>query len=712
MSQPTTTLDLFDTLPLADRVAKLRQEIERHQYAYYVLDNPTIPDVDFDAMFRALEAIEDAHPEYLDSTSPTQRVGGVAQSKFEPAKHYRPMLSLGNAFEDEEVGTFESRAQELLANPDALVYAAEPKFDGMAMSLVYEDGQFVRGATRGDGETGEDVTANVRTIRNVPLDIRPACRALGIPVPDRIEIRGEVLMARKDFEKVNEALREAGQPTMANPRNAAAGSMRQLDARITAKRRLSFFAYALGVIDGFDRGQSHSESMQILKQLGFQVTELAQVVKGQEGLLGYYNRIGAARDSLPFDIDGVVYKIDRYDQQEALGWVSRSPRWAIAHKYPAQEALTILEAIDIQIGRTGSATPVARLTSVQVGGVMVANATLHNLDEIIRKDIRIGDTVIVRRAGDVIPEVVGPVLEKRPGNAIKFEMPDCCPSCASKIIRPEGEAVARCSGGFSCMEQRKGGLSHFVQRKAMDMDGLGDTHLENAAEAGLVKTPADLFRLSVDDWCTLPRMGEKLAKRIVEQVELSKTRPLNRFLFALGIRQVGETTAKDLARHFGSLDGLMAAKADDLEKIEGVGPVVARSIEAHFADPINRSIVNDMLVQGVAPTHDAPAVTDENSALAGKTFVITGSLSVGRDEMAAMIEAAGGKISGSVSKKTNYVVAGAEAGSKLKKAEDLGVTVLDEDGIRALLAAGPSADAAAEPEPVAAPARAPRGPRM
>jgi DNA ligase (NAD+) len=708
MSQPTTTLDLFETLPLADRVAKLRQEIERHQYAYYVLDNPTIPDVDFDAMFRALEAVEAAHPEYLDSTSPTQRVGGVAQSKFAPAKHYRPMLSLGNAFEDEEVGAFEGRAQELLANPEELRYAVEPKFDGMAMSLVYENGVLVRGATRGDGETGEDVTANVRTIRNVPLDIRPACERLGIEVPERIEVRGEVLMARKDFEKVNEALREAGQQTMANPRNAAAGSMRQLDPRITAKRRLSFFAYALGVIDGFDRGDAHSESMQTLAGLGFQVTDLAEVVVGQAGLLDYYRRIGAARDSLPFDIDGVVYKVDRYDQQEALGWVSRSPRWAIAHKYPAQEAMTPLIAIDIQIGRTGSATPVARLQPVNVGGVVVANATLHNLDEILRKDVRIGDTVIVRRAGDVIPEVVGPVLEKRPDNAIKFEMPDCCPSCASKIIRPEGEAVARCSGGFSCMEQRKGGLSHFVQRKAMDVDGLGDTHLENAAEAGLVKTPADLFRLSVADWCTLPRMGEKLAKKIVEQVELSKTRPLNRFLFALGVRQVGETTAKDLARHFGSLEKIMDATAEDLEKIEGVGPVVAKSIEDHFSDPVNRAIVDDMLGQGVAPTHDAPSVTSANAAIAGQTFVITGSLSVSRDEMAALIEAAGGKISGSVSKKTNYVVAGAEAGSKLKKAEDLGVTVLDEDGIRALLA-GPSADADVD---ASAGVAAPRGPRM
>ncbi len=702
MSLPTTTLDLFETLPLADRVAKLRQEIERHQYAYYVLDNPTIPDVDFDAMFRALEGLEAAHPEFLDASSPTQRVGGVAQSKFAPAKHYRPMLSLGNAFEDDEVGDFDRRGREGLASSTELEYAVEPKFDGMAMSLAYENGVLIRGATRGDGETGEDVTANVRTIRNVPLDIRPACAAAGIPVPELLEVRGEVLMARKDFEKVNDAQREAGQQPFANPRNAAAGSMRQLDSRITAKRRLSFFAYALGVVDGFERGASHDDSMKTLKQLGFQITDLADVVVGQAGLLGYYNRIGAARDSLPFDIDGVVYKVNRYDQQEALGWVSRSPRWAVAHKYPAQEVMTPLLGIDIQIGRTGSATPVARLEPVSVGGVMVANATLHNLDEIIRKDVRIGDTVIVRRAGDVIPEVVGPVLEKRPAHAKRFIMPDCCPSCASQIIRPEGEAIARCSGGFACMEQRKGGLSHFVQRRAMDIDGLGDVHLENAAEAGIIKTPADLYGMSVDDWCSLPRMGAKLATRIVDQVEASKTRPLNRFLFALGIRQVGETTAKDLARHFGSLDGVMNATAEELEQIDGVGPVVAKSIAAHFADPTNRGIVDAMLAQGVAPSHDAPVVTNANSAVAGQTFVITGSLSIGRDEMAALIEAAGGKVSGSVSKKTHYLVAGAEAGSKLKKAQDLGVTVLDEDGIRSLLA-GPSADAAPEVS---------RGPRL
>lgn len=703
MSQPSTTLDLFETLPPTERVARLRKEVERHQHAYYVLDNPTIPDVDFDALFRALEAVEAAHPELFDPTSPTQRVGGVAQSKFAPAKHLRPMLSLSNAFEDEEVSDFDRRTREGLEGDDTVEYAVEPKFDGLAMSLTYEDGLLVRGATRGDGETGEDVTANVRTIRNVPLSIRDACQELGIPVPRLMEVRGETLMARKDFEKVNEELRASGAQTLANPRNAAAGSMRQLDSRITAKRRLSFFAYALGVVDGFDRGDSHDASMKILSKLGFQVTDLAEVVVGQDGLLDYYNRIGRARDSLPFDIDGVVYKVNRYDQQEKLGWISRSPRWAVAHKYPAQEAMTPLLDIEIQIGRTGSATPVARLEPVSVGGVMVANATLHNLDEIRRKDVRIGDMVIVRRAGDVIPEVVGPVLEKRPANAREFVMPDCCPACSSAIVRPEGEAVARCSGGFACMEQRKGGLSHFVHRRAMDIDGLGDVHLENAAETGLIQTPADLYRLSVEQWCSLPRMGAKVATRIVEQVEASKTRPLARFLFALGIRQVGETTAKDLARHFGSLDALMSATADDLEKVDGVGEVVAASIVSHFANPTNRAIVDDMLALGVAPEHSGPVAGGGAVDFTGKTFVLTGTLpSMGRDEAQALIEAVGGKVSSSVSKKTSYVVAGAEAGSKLAKAQELGVTVLDEEGLIALLK-GPQADA----EP-AAPSRGPK----
>lgn len=687
MSLPETSLNLFENLPLTDRVRRLSEEIERHQHAYYVLDNPTIPDVDFDRMFRALEGLEKAHPHLLSASSPTQRVGGVAQSKFPPIRHHKPMLSLSNAFEVDEVSDFSRRAEETLGAPVAdLEFAVEPKFDGLAMSLTYRNGVLETGVTRGDGETGEDVTANVRTIRSVPLDIRRACEEQGVPVPELLEVRGEVLMARKDFEKVNQELRADGENTLANPRNAAAGSLRQLDARITAKRRLSFFTYALGVTDGFDREETHEASMQKLRRLGFMVSDLAQVVVGQAGLIGYFDHIGRERDRLPFDIDGVVYKVNNYQQQEKLGWISRSPRWAVAHKFPPQERMTKLLDIEVQVGRTGAQTPVARLEPVSVGGVMVANATLHNLDEITRKDIRIGDMVIVRRAGDVIPEVVGPVLSERTPSVRKFIMPSHCPDCGSAVVRSAGEAVARCSGGVKCMAQRKGGLQHYVQRRAMDIDGLGDVHLDNAAEAGLVTTPADLYRLTLSQWCSLPRMGDKLARRIMEQLEASKERPLNRFIFGLGIRQVGETTAKDLARRFGSMEALMAASQEDLEKIDGVGPIVAASVVEHFSSPATLAIAEDLLALGVCPAAAPAAAPTGGVSLEGQTFVLTGTLpTLKREEAQALIEAAGGKVSSSVSKKTSYVVAGTEAGSKLTKAQDLGVAVLDEAGLQALL---------------------------
>lgn len=686
---PSPALDLFDSLPLPERIQRLREAVQVHQHAYYVLDNPTIPDADFDVLFRTLEALEAAHPQFDDPASPTKRVGGQVQSKFQPAKHYKGMLSLGNAFEDEEVADFSRRATEALGLDDAAIeFSAEPKFDGLALSLAYRHGVLERGATRGDGETGEDVTANVRTIRSVPLDIRPACARLGIPVPELLEVRGEVLMTRKDFERVNQQLRAAGEKPLVNPRNGAAGSLRQLDPKITASRRLSFFAYGMGVVDGLEKGPTHSASMQILAQLGFQVSDLMEVVRGQQGLLGYYQAIGRARDSLPFDIDGVVYKVNDYALQEAWGFVSRSPRWAVAHKYPAQEQATTLEAIDVQVGRTGAITPVARLTPVMVGGVMVANATLHNLDEIARKDVRIGDIVIVRRAGDVIPEVVGPVLERRPAHARQFQMPSACPECGSAVVRPEGEAVSRCSGGLACLAQRKGLLAHFVQRRALDIDGLGDVHLDNAVDMNLVASPADLYRLDVAQWCQLPRMGVKLATRIVEQLEQSKNRPLARVIFGLGIRQVGETTAKDLARHFGSLEAVMAATQEELEQINGVGPIVARSIVEHFANPANAQVVRDLMGLGMAPEAPASTAPVGGVSLAGQTFVLTGTLpTLTREQAQALIEAAGGKVSSSVSKKTSYVVAGEEAGSKLAKAKELGVTVLDEEGLQHLLAA-------------------------
>ena len=681
------TVDLLhETLPPAQRASALRADIERYSKAYYELDDPLIPDVDFDRVFRALEALEREHPHLARSDSPTQKVGGAAQSTFAPVKHEAPMLSLSNAMSEDEVDDFSSRGAEALGlDADEIAYSAEPKFDGLAMSLLYVNGKLTRGATRGNGETGEDVTENIRTIKNIPKDIRAACRAKGIEVPARLEVRGEVLMPRAAFEALNDRCRQNGEKTFANPRNAAAGSMRQLDSTIAAQRGLEFYAYALGVVDGLDLGKSHHEALEVLQDLGFPMSGLSRVVKGQRGMLEYFNEIGAKRDSLPFDIDGVVYKVDNYDLQKKWGWVSRSPRWAVAHKFPAQEAMTVCRDITIQVGRTGAATPVARLDAVFVGGVMVENATLHNLNEIRRKDIRIGDVVIVRRAGDVIPEVVGPVLEKRSPEVIEFQMPSCCPECDSPLELPEGEAVSRCSGGFSCSAQRKAGLEHFVARRAMDVDGLGDVHLENAMAAGFVQDPADLFEwgASVSNWCQLPRMGEKLAQKIVNQLEEAKTRPLARVLFALGIRQVGETTAKTLAKRFGSLRALAAADMDTLMTVDDVGPSVAKSIVDWASNDRTRHLLDRLEAAGLAP--EAP-VAVAGAGLDGKTFVLTGSLpGMSRDQVQALIEEAGGKVSGSVSKKTHFVVAGEDAGSKLKKAQELGVAILDLDGLLAML---------------------------
>ena len=691
MAQASSSL-LHETLPPTERVAKLRSDLDRYAKAYYDLDEPLIPDVDYDRVFRALEALEEQYPHLARSDSPTQKVGGAAQSTFAPVEHLAPMLSLSNAFEDEEVDGFGARGSEALGvSPDEIVYSAEPKFDGLAMSLLYENGKLVRGATRGDGQTGEDVTENIRTIANVPKDITAACRAQGIDVPARLEVRGEVLMPRDSFEQLNERCRQAGEKTFANPRNAAAGSLRQIDAKIAASRGLAFYAYALGLVEGLDLGQSHHEALSRLRELGFPVSDLAQVVKGQSGMLQYYREIGAKRDSLPFDIDGVVYKVDDFKQQKKWGWVSRSPRWAVAHKFPAQEAMTPLRDITIQIGRTGAATPVGRLDPVFVGGVMVENATLHNLNEILRKDVRIGDMVIVRRAGDVIPEIVGPVLSQRPANARVFEMPSNCPDCNSKLELPEGEAISRCSGGFSCSSQRKAGLEHFVHRRAMDIDGLGEVHLANAMEAGFVQDPADLFEwgASVSNWCKLDRMGEKLASRIVDQIELSKTRPLARVVFSLGIRQVGETTAKSLAKTFGSLDNLLAADIDSLMCINDVGPSVAKSIVDWASNPRNRALVDRLNNAGLSP--EAPGAPAAGAALEGKTFVITGTHpGMGRDEIKALIEEAGGKVSGSVSKKTGFLVAGEEAGSKLSKAQELGVAIIDLQGLQDLITPSPA----------------------
>lgn len=679
-------LDLYEGLAEEERVQRLRADIDRHNHAYYVLDSPTVPDADYDALFRELQKLENQRPDLLTAHSPTQRVGGQAVASFAAVQHQRPMLSLANAFAD--VGDFERRIHERLGVEEDIEYAAEPKFDGLALSLRYEDGLLTVAATRGDGETGEDVTANVRTIRSVPLDLRPSCTRRGIPVPRLLEVRGECLMLRRQFEALNAALRGRGEKPLANPRNAAAGSLRQLDSQIAAQRGLSFFAYALGAADGFDGGSSHMHSLGILRDLGFQVSDLAQTVVGHAGLLNYYRDVGRRRDDLPFDIDGVVYKINRYDQQAALGFVSRSPRWAVAHKYPAQEKTTLLKGIQLQVGRTGAITPVAQLEPVLVGGVVVESATLHNLDEIHRKDIRVGDTVIVRRAGEVIPEVVGPVLALRQPSAQPFSLPASCPECGSAVVRGEREVVARCSGGFSCSAQRRAGLEQFVQRRAMDIDGLGDVHLGNAVALGFIQSPADLYDFggSVSHWCKLPRVGERLAKRLVDQVEASKTRPLARFLFALGIREVGESTAKGLARHYGTLDAVRRATLEDLQTIPDVGPVVAAAVVAYWSDPVNAEMVDRLVALGVMP-EPCPVAdrASEEGPLRGRTFVLTGTLPTwSRDEASAFIEQAGGTVVSSVSSKTHYVVAGTEAGSKLKKAEALGIAVLDEDGLRAL----------------------------
>lgn len=671
----------------AIRVAELTKEIQYHNYQYNVLDDPQIPDVEYDMLFKELQNLEKERPDLLSPTSPTQRVGGEILSAFEPATHINPMLSLDNAFTDEEVQAFENRIEEELSSKDDCEFYCELKYDGLAISILYENGILTRAATRGDGMVGENVTANVRTIKSIPLDLRDAFRQKGEEIPRLLEVRGEILMQRKDFERLNEMRRNNGEDSFANPRNAAAGSLRQLDSKITAKRSLSFFAYGLGVADGFDKGATHSESMSHLKSLGFKMSELNCLMKGQKGLIEFYNKVQKLRDHLDYDIDGVVYKIDSYKLQERLGFVSRSPRWARAHKFPAEEQLTLLLDIDIQVGRTGAITPVARLQPVSVGGVVVSNATLHNMDEIIRKDVRIGDIVRVRRAGDVIPEVVGPLIDKRDLSVVrKFSMPTVCPVCGSEIVKPEGEAVARCSGGLVCSAQLKGSLELFAGRKAMDIDGLGNTHIENLVDMGLVKNSNDIYKLTLDQWLTLPRMGEKLAMKIQANLEKTKERPLAKFLFGLGVRQVGEQTAKDLAKHFGTLDKIINASHDDFLAIEGVGPSTADELTAFFSNDKNLQIIQDLKASGVKPIENDVIVIDENSVFNGKTVVITGTMSsMGRDEIKEIVEKQGAKVAGSVSKKTSLVIAGAEAGSKLAKAQELGVPVIDEDGFKRML---------------------------
>ncbi len=667
----------------ARRADFLRAEIERHNHAYYVLDAPTIPDAEYDKLFRELQDIEARQPELRTNDSPTLRVGGVPIDAFPPVRHAVPMLSIKSETDTGPSGaeTFDTRVRKILGLPNdasPVEYAAELKFDGLAINLRYEQGLLIQATTRGDGETGEDVTQNIRTIRSIPL-------RLSAQAPSVVEVRGEIFMSRPDFERYNERQRHLGKPALVNPRNGAAGSVRQLDPRLAAERPLSFFAYGLGETEGWPVPPTHSGVLDALLVFGLPVCVERIVAHGASELIAFHAAILARRDTLPFDIDGVVYKVNSLALQAELGFISREPRWAVAHKYPPEEQLTTVEAINVQVGRTGAITPVARLAPVFVGKVEVSNATLHNEDEVRRKDVRVGDTVIVRRAGDVIPEVVSVVPEKRPVMAPEFVMPKSCPVCGSSIEKPADEAIARCTGGLFCPAQRKQALLHFASRRAMDVEGLGEKLIDQLVDNAIIKTPADLFTLGLLALANLERMAAKSAGNLLAAIEKSRQTTLARFIFALGIRNVGEATAKDLARHFGALDALMAADIESLQRVPDVGPVVAASILNFFAEPHNREVIEQMRAAGVHWPESEP-IRPTMSALAGKTFVLTGSLpSLTREAAKEMIEAQGGKVAGSVSKKTDYVVAGAEAGSKLAKAQELGVTILDEDQFKELL---------------------------
>jgi DNA ligase (NAD+) len=698
-------LDLFSDSPedkpqalnafelASQKALQLRQILHRYAHAYYTLDAPEVPDAEYDRLFRQLQEIEQQHPSLASTDSPTQRVGGAVLPEFTSVRHQVPMLSIRTETDTGASGAtaFDARVRKELALTEEapqVSYVAELKFDGLAMSLRYEKGVLVQAATRGDGEQGEDVTHNIRTIGQIPLQLPP-------DVPAVLEVRGEVYMRRDDFDALNQRQLQKiaegikGEKTFVNPRNAAAGAVRQLDSNIAAQRPLSFFAYGLGEVAGWPEGhapfQNHYALLQTLKAWGFPVAIQTKCVLGASGLVEFHQEIAQQRDALPYDIDGVVYKVNELALQEKLGFVTREPRWAVAHKYPAQEELTTVLAIDVQVGRTGKLTPVAKLAPVFVGGVTVTNATLHNEDEARRKDVRIGDTVIVRRAGDVIPEVVGVILEKRQAGAEIFTMPHICPVCASSAVRDEDEADYRCTGGLFCGAQRKQAFLHFAQRRAVEVDGLGEKLIDQLVDAGVIRTLPDLYKLGLTALVQLDRMAEKSALNILKALEASKETSLPRFIYGLGIRHVGEATAKEFARHFGTLDALMNASLEELLQVADVGPIVAQSVLTFFAQAHHQEIVAQLRTCGVRWPEGPPAER-ASLPLAGQTIVLTGTLpNLGRDEAKAMLEAAGAKVAGSVSQKTNYVVAGSEAGSKLEKALALGVPVLDELGLLALL---------------------------
>ena len=706
----TENFDLFsaqepvDKAQAAIKIKALRDQLNHWAHQYYVQDAPTVPDAEYDRAYRELQALEAAHPGLITPDSPTQRVIGAVMDGLAPVRHAVPMLSIHTETDTEATGAqaFDARVRRELGLSDAdpaIEYVAEPKFDGLAMSLRYENGRLVQAATRGDGEVGEDVTHNVRTIRQIPLTLPEG-------VPPLLEVRGEVYMRRADFDALNERQREQGGKTFVNPRNAAAGAVRQLDSGITAQRPLSFFAYGLGAItppaEGGPVFRTHYEMLQTLKSWGFPVAAQVQIAVGASELVAFHQQVGASRDALPYDIDGVVYKVNSLQLQRDLGFKTREPRWAVAHKYPAQEMATRIEGIDVQVGRTGKLTPVARLAPVFVGGVTVTNATLHNLFEIRKKGVRVGDQVIVRRAGDVIPEVVGVMPPEGAGLALgrpggiavpghrtvyvpNFKMPKTCPVCGSDVVREKGEANHRCTGGLFCPAQRKEAILHFAARRAMDIEGLGDKLVDQLVDANVIRTLPDLYRLGLTSLIALERMAEKSAQNVLAALEKSKQTTLPRFLFGLGLRHVGEATAKDLARHFGTLDAIMDASVEQLLQVPDVGPVVARSLHTFFQQPHNREVVEQLRACGVTWPEGAPAERAPQ-VLAGKTVVLTGTLpTLSRDAAKDMLEAAGAKVAGSVSKKTSYVVAGEDAGSKLARAQELGVPVLDEAGMLALL---------------------------
>jgi DNA ligase (NAD+) len=668
-----------DPKKAAARASALRGLLHRYNYRYHALDDPEVPDAEYDRLMVELRALETQYPQLLTDDSPTQRVGAAPVSAFGEVVHRVAMLSLDNAFNDQEVRDFDRRIHERLADPESIRYSAEPKLDGLAISARYEKGVYVQGATRGDGETGEDITQNLKTIKALPLKIRGAA-------PRVLEVRGEVFMPLAGFKRFNEEAVARGEKSFVNPRNAAAGSLRQLDPRMTAARPLDLFIYGVGVVEGGSLPPRHSATLQALRQMGFKICPQSRVVKSIDGCLEYYREMGAMRSTLPYQIDGVVYKVDDVDLQRRLGFISRAPRWAIAHKFPAEEALTQVRGIEFQIGRTGALTPVARLEPVFVGGVTVSNATLHNMDELTRKDVRVGDTVVVRRAGDVIPEVARVLPERRVKGAQLVTMPHFCPVCGSPVVREADQAVARCTGGRICAAQRKEEIKHFASRRAMDIQGLGDKLVEQLVERDWIRTPADLFSLQAAQLATLERMGDKSAQKLQSAIESAKRTTLPRFLYALGIRDVGEATALALAEHFPDIAQLRSAGEEEIQQVPDVGPVVAKQVAAYFKDADNAAVVDRLLAAGVG--WPKPAAASSKGAQSGKTFVLTGTLeSMTRDAAAEAIVQRGGKVAGSVSKKTDYVVAGAEAGSKLKKAEELGIPVLNEAAFLKLLKA-------------------------